>query len=469
MEDLREAAECTPKQPIKDVYHFDTPTGTPTENKQTNQKRSRQKSSGGQQQGRKTMKKTDKKTAGKAEHDQTDKKVRGRNEKDSHLRENNRKRSASLPKTRDAVPDDQSTMTQFYDFDDEIGNAEKGECSGINLSELKSDINTGVDDSVGVEGNVDNIRIDKAEKVKKKRNKAAEVITEICKTTTRLRRKSDTDDHVKTLANDTEFKKTNWFEDGTAMVIDNELDILDNPKPSKVGDCLTENIAVMETETQQGLPDMMPNEIKGNGRKKALKDKVSLKDDSLLAAEHTDLKKPKHAKSRKSKSLPSGETDMKGAKAKVEQPEKTEKESNESTPVKEVASASKLGRKAQSKLPSGRKSVTPKSQKSKPAQQTEVLKVASSSGTHLLPSNKSTPRRSRASGSPAGVSPRTTLSPSNRSTLSPSNRSTPLRSKVSSVPAALSPAFNKRNAKGETPLQVAAIKVHVMISTQTNR
>ena len=405
MDDLQEAAECTPKQPIKDVYHFDTPTDTPTRSKSANQKRARQKCNIGQQQNKKAIKKTDNITDSRAKNDETDKKVEGRNDDNSNLN-GKRKRNTSLPKTRDAVPGDQSTMTQFYDYDDDDDD-DDDEHSRINLSEFNSDIRAGIDDNVGSKRIDESIKPDIAEKVKKKRNKAAEIITEICKTTTRLRRKSDTD--VKTLANNNATETTNWFEDGSAMDIDNGVgNLVGHPNTSKKDNCLTENT----TEIQK-----MP-------------------------------KKSNFTRSKRSKSLSNGETGLKDATLKVEVTEQSEKESNEATPVKEDATASKAGRKTQSKVPSGRKSATPNLLKRTPTQkQISMLKDSSTPGR---PTNKSTPKRSRTSGSPAGVSPRT---------LSPSNRSTPQRSKVKDVPAALSPAFNKRNAKGETPLQVAAIKV----------
>ena len=442
------------------MFHFDTPTHTSTEEKPANQKRSRQKSSERQNQGKELKKKTDKKKATKINCYKNDKEGTGPNDKVNHYSEIGRRRRASLPRTKDAVPSDQSTMTQFYDYDDDE-NAENLGGARINLSELKTGISSRGNDSEGARGSVDSFK--KAnlerhdEKVKKKRNKAAEIITEMCKTTTRLRQKSDTD--VKSLAKRNE--PENWFEDGTAMESENVPAISDKPKKSSIDNHLTENITVMETEIKQGLTNTTANPVtiqyktRGKSKKKTSEDQNSVTDADLTTAEQTDLQ-TKRPRSKKSRSLSSGKINVKDTDARVEQFDKTKKECNKSTPVKEVASAPKSGPRTQSKMHSERKSATPKSLKSKSAQQSSVLKAASSPRTPLLTNNKSTPLRARVSGSPAGLSPRTTLSPS--------NRSTPQRSKVSDVPAALSPALNKRNAKGETPLQVAAIKVIITLN-----
>ena len=60
---------------------------------------------------------------------------------------------------------------------------------------------------------------------------------------------------------------------------------------------------------------------------------------------------------------------------------------------------------------------------------------------------------------------KTNSTPGQRLSFSPGARLTPQRLKVNDSPAALSPVFNKRNAKGETPLQVAAIKVSLTMKT----
>ena len=418
----------TPKQPIKDVYDFETPTketanetadvGTPTK-ETANETTAKNKTANKRTAGRKRNQKVETVSSSKI------------NEKIARpeLRE---QKTFSISKSRKAVPPDQSTMTQFYEYDDDddkIG-IESGLAVTVDdgIKRIQSDHDElqmedgakSIDTEAIEKHHVKKPKPDKKQKPEKKQRrnhkekklKAAEIITDICKATTRLRHKVVTSDDA---------EQANWV-DEVANCDNNIKPICDSIKyDSKIDKGISndEEQTISSESTNVGLR-LRRRSINSNGQADALTDP---------SVEETQ-QSGKRSKVKKSKSmdgkLQSQESIIPKTALKVKDVEKskcTTEEENLSTP--------KSTRRSISKVSSERKL---SSEKRRPVQKT--------------PKNALLQQRTK-----------TNSTPGQRLSFSPGARLTPQRLKVNDSPAALSPVFNKRNAKGETPLQVAAIKV----------
>lgn len=417
-----ETAECTPQQPVKDVYHFDTPTP---------QKSGKQNIAHGsdatQISDRNSKTKRDVNRKRKTvPAEKCKKEINRRNNRLNDI-ENDRKRASISNRDRKKIPFDQSTMTQFYDYDDEdndIGLVKEKEDSlhrddlqPLKIAE-KDDIVMTLQESRNIVDKT-NVTEDKTVSTKKqrqavqrKKKKAATIITEICKATTRLR---SSDNGQEKEINGKETERTNWFnEDNSAVLNVSEAEKLTFDKDyHELGHANDQEETVIKSpKDKQKEPENERNSTKLQSKK-----------DEVIV---------KRTRSKQSNS-PVIVNAKKQKQAKMSTKPKAENLDMESTRTSETADDQKLSLS------------TPKSVPKVKSRLSSVRKLTPGS-----PRNKVVQQRSK--GTP-------TLVTNPRSALSPGNRSSPQRSRTSCTSAALSPAFNKRNAKGETPLQVAAIKV----------
>ena len=427
---------CTPKQPIKDVYDFETPTketanetadvDTPTK-ETANETTAKNKTANKRTARRKRNQKIETESSSK----------RNENMARPELKE---QKTCSISKSRKAVPPDQSTMTQFYEYDDDDGmiGIESGLAVTVDdgIKRIQSDYDElqmedgakSIDTEAIEKHHVKKPKPDKNHKPEKKQRsnrkekklKAAEIITDICKATTRLRHKAVTSDDA---------EQANWVDVvancDNVTVGNNIKPICDSTKyESKIDkgfakdekkDISSENTDAVsrlrrrcmksngQAENDSALTDPSVKETQQSGKKSKVKKSKSL--DGKLQSQESMI--PKTALKVKD----------------VDQSKCTTEEANLSTP--------KSTRRSISKVSTERKL---SSEKRRPVQKT--------------PKNALLQQRSK-----------TNSTPGQRLSFSPSARLTPQRLKVNDSPAAMSPVFNKRNAKGETPLQVAAIKV----------
>ena len=428
---------CAPKQPIKDVYAFETPTkettnetadiDTPTK-ETANETTAKNKTANKRTARRKRNQKVETESSSK------------RNEKIARP-ELKEQKTCSISKNRKAVPPDQSTMTQFYDYDDDDGGMigiESGLAVTVDdgIKRIQSDhdelqMEDGserLDTEAMEKHHVKKPKPDKNQKPEKKQRrnrkekklKAAEIITDICKATTRLRHKVVTSDDA---------EQANRVDDvancDNVTVGNNIKPICDSIKYDSMidkGISKDEEKTISSESASAGLRSRRRS-MNSNGQ---AENENALTDPSLEETQQS----VKRSKVKKSKSmdgkLQNQESLIPKTALKVKDVDKskcTTEEANLSTP--------KWTQKSISKVSSERKL---SSEKRRPVQKT--------------PKNALLQQRSK-----------TNSTPGQRLSFSPGARLTPQRLKVKDSPVAMSPVFNKRNAKGETPLQVAAIKV----------
>ena len=405
---LNEHAQCTPNQPIKDVYDFDTPT-----KETTNENTVLQNDNLGRKPKKKVDKKKNKKDAvGKSEST-------SKTNQNPDNKEMKGQKRVPLSKGRKNVPQDQSTMTQFYDYDGDSDKnnescdvADAGEQhfqSGYDDPQLENNAKSSQNDTLGGMSNVlaepKYNHVHKHEKQRtgtfeEKKKKAAE-ITDIRKATTRLRHKENVPV--------TNAEDTSWFDDV------NGRDKSDISRKSEVD---------LPSGKEELIRPPESENVRSHSRKMPAKHKETTSKSNTVPDSSAEQIQQNSKRSRTKRSKSPLVKKMRSQDTRKQEPLLKETDVNKPSDSSDINfSTPKSTQRSGSRLTSEKKSSTQKSPK------------------------KSLQRRSNISSAVQG------------SVLSPGNMSTPQRSKLKDTPAVMSPVFNKRNAKGETPLQVAAIKV----------